>query len=361
MSVSCGLSNLNLNEGDKVGFLILGRNEFSTNPTPASNYGFSDFDNNTDLYKPFLPPVYGELGEYRQLNNIEDSVTASALTHLFQRPVTDVLRCISSSRSVYDRNSGIYEMYFSGDESWNTFGTSTKDAFEALGFKATGIYSDVEYYTFDDYTIYRELSDWDEDNESYATVKWSIAGEYTGEIFVDSFSASDVATVMEHFSQTTGLYPGFAPEDYERIALLNSLFGMFFLKETYEAMRDYRDEVDPSERKGFFYAQWKQMVGFMENEIADERLIEAMMSPYLRATCIPMDVQLLNMYKNPADLYPVYEFIEVMGMLNRVITPSVWGTPFSGDEASQKLNDVTNAILAQRHAEYEKHVADMGE
>ncbi|MBC9705772.1 MAG: hypothetical protein H9W81_12545 [Enterococcus sp.] len=344
-----------------MGFVILRRNEFSTNPSLTSNYGFSDFDNNTDLYKPFLPPVYGELGEYRQLHNVEESVTASALTHLFHRPVTDIVSCISSSYNVYNRNSGIYETYFCGNKEWNNYGTSMKDAFEALGFTNDGIYSNVSYYTFDEHTIYMALSDWDDASESYLTVTWTIAEAQTGFILLDSFSAPDIEAVMEYFSQTTGVYPGFAPEDYERIALLNSLHGTFFLKEPYEAMRDYHDSVDPSERKEFFYTQWQQMIDFIDSGIGDESLVKSMMSSYLRLTCIPMDMKLLSMYKNPADLYPVYEFIEVMGMLNRVIIPSVWGTMFSGNEASQKLNDVTNAILTQRHAEYEKLTADMGE
>lgn len=351
MSVSCGLTNVNLNEGDKVGFVLLSRSELHETRSLASHYGFSDFDNNTDLYKPVLPPVYGELGEYRELINVEDSATASALTHLFQRPVTDILRCISSSYSMYNRNSGIYKTYFSGNENWNTFGTSRKDAFKALGFTCTDNYSRIQHYTFGGYTISVELSDWNDAKEEYLTVTWSITNDHTGEILKDRFIATDIAIVIEHFSQITNLYPGFNPDDYERIALLNSLYGTFFLKEPYETMRDYRNNVDPSVRKDFFYSRWQEMMEFIKDNTLDAPLVKAMMAPYLRETNLPTDVKLLDMYTNPADIYPIYEFVEVMGMLNKVITPSLWGTAFSSDEASQKLLDATNLVLAKRQIE----------
>lgn len=176
---------------------------------------------------------------------------------------------------------------------------------------------------------------------------------------MEPFAATDVVDVMNRFSQATGLYPGFERKDYERIALLNSLSSMFFLTEVYESMRDYHDKVNLTERKEIFYSHWHQLMLSMENETDHENLIKSRISPYLWDTSLPMDVDMLRRFKNPADLYPIYEFIEVAGMLNKVIAPSVWGNAFGTDEVSKELNDVTYIILGKREAERKQYLADI--
>lgn len=355
-NVSCGLSNLSIKMGDKVGFLILGKNEAGINPSPESSYGISNF--NTTLYKPFLPPVFGELSTYNEVINIEDSVTSSTLEHMFQRPVTDVLRCITFPIDVYCHRSPFYDIYFSANRDWRIYGTPYKASLEALGFRSHDFSADIECYTFDGYTIIVELPNKDQGDFRLKST-WTITESQTGLHLMEPFAASDVVTVMNRFSQATGLYPGFERADYERIALLNSLSGMFFLTEVYEPMRDYRNKVAPSERKEFFYSHWRELMMSMENGADNENLMRDTISPYLWDTCLPMDIDLLSRFKDPAELYPIHEFIEVAGMLNKVIAPSVWGTVFGTDEASQELNDATYIILAKREAERKEHLADI--
>lgn len=360
MSVSCGLSNLILNEGDEVGFVILGRNEFSVNRVPSSDYGVSDFGHSTDLYKPFLPPVFGTLGEYLQVDGIADSATTSALMELFNRPATDVLRCISSWYSVYSTNGVIYETYFSGDGNWHNFGKSQKESLETLGFRSHDVTATGVSYEFEGYTLHSEVES-GYLNVGLPRVTWSIVDTVSGVDIVEPFGHTDIPSVMDRFSHATGLYPGFEREDYQRIALLNSLSGMFFLKEVYDTMSEYLTSSDPARYKDEFASQWETTVSLMDMDPQSEGMVKALMSPYLRLTCLPANVQVLRLYGTPDDLYPIYELIEVVGMLNRVITPSVWCTRYSSDEASQKLNDVTSSILAERQAEYEQSLAETGE
>lgn len=356
-SISCGLSNLSLKVGDKVGFLILEKNELGTNLSPESTHGISDF--NKALYKPFLPPVFGELSNYHEVINIEDSVASSTIEHLFHRSVTDVLRCISSPVSLYSHRSAFYDVYFSADRDWRIYGTPRKVSLEALGFRSHDFSANVEYYSFDDYTIIIEPSKDDRGN-LLPKFTWAITESQTGLHLTEPFVTSDIVIVMDRFSQATGLYPGFEKEDYERIALLNSLSVMFFLTEVYEPMRDYLNKTDyPSERKELFFSHWRHLMVSMKNGENNEKLIRDKISPYLWDTSLPMDIELLSRFKDPDDLYPIHEFIEVAGMLHKVITPSVWGTVFSTDEASQELNEVTYTILAKREAARKQRLADI--
>lgn len=356
MSISCGLSNLNVHGGDKVGFLILGKNVDSANQSPVP----SSFGHTTDLYKPFLPPVFGTLDNNRDVKDLDESVTLDALRVLFQRPVAEVLRCIASEDSIYSSFSAISSHYLAANPKWNHYDNSRPDAFKMLGFEVLDITPNAEYYSFADYTVICNIDS--VSNELYPVRTWSVIASETGKTIVEPFISQELYPVLDKLGEATGLYPGFDSADYQRIALLNNLSGMIFLRDVYEQMRDYLEENDPSVRKEYFDTNWASGIEFLDNEdVSNEGMIGAMLLTHLRTTCVPANLSVLKLYKNPEDIYPAHGVTEIAGMVNRMLMPSMWGNRFSENEAFQHMNKVTDKILAKRQAEYERAQEEYGE
>lgn len=277
MSISCGLSNLNVHDGDKVGFLILGKNEDTVNQSP----GPSSFGHTTDLYKPFLPPVFGTLDNNRDVKDLDESVTLDVLEVLFQRPVAKVLCCIASEDSIYSSFSAISSHYLVANPKWNHYDTSRPDAFKMLGFEVFDITPNAEYYSFADYTVICNI-DSVSNGSTYPLRTWSVIVSETGKTIVEPFISQEPYPVLDKFGEATGLYPGFSSADYQRIALLNNLSGMIFLRDVYVQMRDYLEETDPSVRKEYFDTNWALNIEFLDNEeVNNKAMVDAMLLTHL--------------------------------------------------------------------------------
>jgi len=137
-NVACGLSNLSINEGDKIGFVILD-DSFTTRTNErdrnkAAPEGQSMLIYADSLYTPVLPPIYGQYGDYGRVKKIVKSSTTKFLENMFDRPIKTILACISSHRSLYSTIGEIWKHYAIKNPTMEIFQGDMHEQILSLGF-----------------------------------------------------------------------------------------------------------------------------------------------------------------------------------------------------------------------------------
>lgn len=346
-NVSCGMSNLMINEGDTIGFVILGKSRFS-GMAPASR-GVTYLMRPDMPLKPFLPPLYGSYGGYGNMVDIHASPTAEIIENIFQRPVATVLSCIGSDRGLYDSCGEIYQNYFSVDQSWDTYKNPVAKSLTEIGFKHVETLRDTEVFSYGDYSLIY-ISDPEWENE-YITVgpqsQWIIENSTTGDGMVAGFHHQDLGVVMDRFHRATGLLPGYNKEDHNRVLLLNSLSGMFFLKEVYSGMKSVMEERDYFGSSESLERQWDH---FMSEEINDAQLLKLAGASGIidmqQSICLPGEFrsELVRYYAN-YEVLEAHYLTEVMHSINRVFTPTVCGPEEGNNDLARHLLSISSSIL----------------
>lgn len=348
-NVACGISNLSINEGDEVGFVILGQSikaRYGSRTNGRSSYTYS-----TDLHEPFLPPVYGKYDDYGNIAEVQESLTTKIIENMFHKPVEVVLNCISSDRSVYSPHGDIFNQYFTAAKAWNAWDLVSKENLMAIGFTQNEQYDNS--YSFGGYSLV--INDGSEENQP-TTGGWFVLDRSGANVLAKGIMHMDVTDVLDKFSQATGQYPGFDANDFDAIRMLNDFDGMFFLKEVYDDMRGYvmEDSYENTlhKRRG---EAWDELMAKMD-EFGDDRLTAEQSAEMFRFTdYLLRDISFpwnrsdeLRVYGSSHDFMELHILISLMGMLNRMMMPTVCGVPYGDNVASHRLNKVSEAIVVRR-------------
>lgn len=348
-NVACGISNLSINEGDEVGFVILGQS-IKTRYGKREN-GHSCFVYSTDLHEPFLPPVYGKYDDYGNITEVQESLTTKIIENMFHKPVEVVLNCISSDRSVYSSHGDIFNQYFTAAKAWNEWDLVSHENLLSLGFTQDEQYDNS--YSFGGYSLV--IKDGGEENQP-TSGGWFVLDKSGKNVLTKGSMHNDISGVLNEFSRVTAQYPGFDANDFDAIRMLNDFDGMFFLKEVYDDMKGYvlEDSYEKTlhERRG---EAWDELMSKM-NEFGDGKLtLEQSAGMFRFADYILRDISFpwnqcdeLRVYGSSHDFLELHNLISLMQTLNRMLMPTMCGVPYGDNVASHRLNMVSEKIVTRR-------------
>lgn len=344
-NVGCGISNLSIEEGDNTGFMIIGKPKEYDTGYPKSMGHAPFYTYGTDVYRPFMPPVFGKYDDYGRISDIRPSVTTEVIENIFRRPIADVLAVISCDRGVYDSNSQITEKYFTGN-SEAIKGDSIKDDLVSLGFTHTQSVEGEELLTFNGFQIVSH------DDTPYYT----IIQEGNNRVLKSRFHADEVFVILEFFGQITANYPGFDKEDYGIIRLMDSLSGFFFLESVYEKMTAFiKEDNELRENRENFSNKWEE---FLSN-VKDDSLSDGAITIHSKHTwaadalfhntIFPMSlIGHMLPYQGTDEFESMKDMLLMMRALNRMFQPSYCGEQYGNGKAERALQEVTAPIIEER-------------
>lgn len=360
-NVSCAISNLGINERDKVGFLILGKNPKYHGRT-FSESGKVLIINPDDTYKPFLPPVFGAYNDYGNITSLRDSATTGILETMFRRPAQTVLDCICDEKDIYQMGSVIAQHYMVTKLPGRFDRNSAAEGLVAVGFKrASEEDSGVTSFKFGDYEIILDS----------ANKMWTIIDNARGRTLQQVSTFSSLEDLLNTFGEYTKTYPGFDPDDYGIIRLLNQLGGMFFLEEVFDGMHKFNNsdhymnnyENTITQR---FTEDWEEFLAEMaEVKASGKRLLASPVASgefdfFRRDMNFPFEhVGLLDRYADSfEEVLVVRSLIRTADELNRPLGPSVYSNLGEGDLAAKMLHTLVGKVLDQRQKEWEEENFD---
>jgi hypothetical protein len=351
-NAGCGISNITIQEGDRVGFVLLAKSDRPERMAP--NVGFASYIRETDTFRPVLPAIYGKYSGYGDIENVTPSKTTELLEKMFSRPIDDIMACVTCTRELYSSCSEIYERYFTGSKAFNEFGVSHEDGLVPLGFTKVSSGDKEEAYRWGKYEIIVRkdgMLSW-----------WAIYNADTEELLVPEFPSQFISNVLDEFSKVSGIFPGYDDADVEKITALNAFYGMFFLEDTFIGMRSYLEENDEDFRdsveanqgmwNGFVAAQ--NILKDESEDVVDVVLPNLAMSRFIQqTTALPCDaIPSLSIYGETYEYLELADLATVLAMVNRMFQPSFCGTQDGDDDVSLALNAVTNRIIAERKSRY---------
>lgn len=352
--MGCAISGLTIHESNSIGYMILQKTTTPSDPRIDMSLGTSWFTYSTDMYKPFLPAVYGTYGDYGMIVDIEESKTTEIIEQVFGMPVADLIECISCSRGLYERDSKIAKQLFKGSRRFQNFNATPEDGLTRLGFTKEQSEKDVEVYSFEGFEILVGFKD--------PFHIWTVREAESKRIIFQDFPCQFVSTVIDEFCKRTGKFPGYSKEDQEKVKLLQSLSGMFFLKDVF-------DEMNAHMRQDYFADmyedQWKETWGqFMLASKACEQIGQSdklhllplrLKQSIERSTSFPVEkINLLASYDGTTEYSEMFDMFSVMTAVNRMFMPSFCGEQDGNDEASMKLHEISGRILAGRKARWDE-------
>lgn len=347
-NVGCGISNLSINEGDEIGFVILGKNE------NKETHGQSYYNYATDLYQAFLAPVYGKYDDYGNITDVEPSLTTEVIENMFHRPVETVLNCISSQHDIYDPQGQIFQQYSNPNKSWEVWEPFSNSAALELGFTHTkGDNDGHDIYTMGDFILVIRTS-----KASKLTPKgsWSLYISGADHPTIQDSPLSNLGEMLEEFGRITGMYPGFDSSDYDAIRVLNELHGMFFLKEFYDGMKEYALE---DKYQQLIFGRLKELWdgAFVMMQSPDEGAFPAeevewmthCLERILRDSSFPIHkFHELRTYGNAGEFLEIHVLNSIMGTVNRMLMPTLCEVSWGDNVASVRMNNISDRILSRR-------------
>lgn len=354
-SSSCGISNLSVNPGDEVGLVFLEKQKY----TPArSRLGQGAYISESEIYEAFLPPIFGTYDDTGSLSNIASSKTVEIYESIFNKPIEKIADCISRRDGVYQANSAIFTHFFP----WNRLDSGAAsdeilfDDLVSLGF---GYEQQDEYdeYFFGDFSFQYKSQN---DDRGIINGSGIISNIVDEKYLIDWIPITDLADFLEVFGNATNVYPGFLPEDYERISLLNRLEGMFFHKDIFDGMNEFFDMTFPNE-KIKYKKSWDELMDLIELEeqnnvsIFSEKVFKEFygLGPGFSLPMRPY-IHELKKYGKTYDFYQLWALTCAMFYLNRMLLPSFHGASFGYDEAAEKFHELSGVIVEKRKIQREK-------
>lgn len=352
--MGCAISGLTIHESDSIGYMILQKSTTPSDPRIDMSLGTSWFTYSTDMYKPFLPAVYGTYGDYGMIVDIEKSKTGEVIEQLFDMPVEDLIECISCTRGLYERDGKIAKKLFKGSRRFQNFDATPEDGLTRLGFTKEKSEKDVEVYSFEGFEILVGFK------EPFHL--WTIREAESKKILFPEFPCQFVSTIINEFCKLTGKFPGYTKEDQEKVQLLQSLSGMFFLKDVFAEMNAHMQQDYFAD---MYEKQWNETWGtFMAAYNACKKLGQEDKMHLLplrlaqsieRSTSFPVEkMSLLAGYDGTSEFSEMFDMFSVMTSVNRMFMPSFCGEQEGNDDASRKLNAISGRILAERKARWDE-------
>lgn len=351
--MGCAISGLTIHESDSIGYMILRKSTTPSDPRIDMSLGTSWFTYATDVYKPFLPAVYGTYGDYGMIVDIEESKTNEVIQQVFGMPVVDLIECISCTRGLYERDGKIAKKLFKGSRRFQNFDATPEDGLTRLGFTKQQSEKDIEVYSFEGFEILVGFK------EPFHI--WTIREAESKKILLDAFPCQFTSTIIDEFCKLTGKFPGYTKEDQEKIQLLQSLSGMFFLKDVFTEMNSHMRQdyfADMYEKQS--NESWTQFMTASKackliGQSSKLHLLPLRLTQSIeRSTSFPVEkISLLAEYDGTSEFSEMFDIFSVMTAVNRMFMPSFCGEQEGNDEASRKLHEISGRILTERKARWD--------
>lgn len=356
--ISCGISNLAIQYGDKTGLVLLNKREEYTH----INAGIPSVGKTMDLYsnssyRPYMAPIIGVYDDYGRLRDIEPSAATEFLERQFERPIETIVDCVSSTRNIYDSAGGIYEAYITDKTLFRTFTALPHDELLALGFKQDTDVPEgaISSYSFGEHKLVEEKQS-----------VWNIHFNSHRGLIVYHVIARDTETLVSAFGYHTGIYPGFKEQDYDKLQPLYDLSGMFYLPKVLREMTDViSDDFFIKSARERFNEKWKEFMDSLQDmpgeTISDKKLrILSSGNDFLRENVsLTVDqYELLGGFQNDDGFHKLKSLMEVLQVLNRYLQPAIGGSQDGQIEAFKALNKVTDEILTKRQHYHNEGIED---
>lgn len=355
-NVGCGLTNLSINEGEKVGFALLLPNKGYKTPQDG---GKKMFIYATDDYKPFLPPVFGEYNDYGTITNIQPSTTTKLIEKIFDKPVEDVLNCVGSTRGLYSDYNDVFKLYYNGPKLENAYSEpdlTIDEVLLSLGFTKTEN-DNVVAYAYEGYSL---LKTTEPATERWAAIeRWSVRrdSDPKGRTPDISLHSRDVETLLSAFSHAARVYPGFDKKHWEAVDILHSASGMYFLSEPFIKMAAFigKDSFTKTSRQ-YGKKHWDELMEEISIPLKEGEFGRWSMKYSAGIDFVQNLISLPPQYKDEVivykddeeDFFNVRDLIEIATSTNRLIMPSYSGEQHGNTEASLAITEITNDILIDR-------------
>lgn len=354
-NVGCGISNLTIHEGDRIGFQLIKpvKDYLAESKLARSGDGGRTFYIYcTDLNQSFFPPVYGTYGDYGNIENITPSLTVDVLEELFRRPLADIINTLGRQRSIYSSHGDLNELYVTPDNRLDDYNATEDEKYLSVGFTKKA----ENTYEYEGYLLHT-----DSNRKIVAP---------NGAVIVDGIYGNYTDDYISVFAEKTGLYPGIAKEDWAAVKLIRELSGMFFLEEVFHNMVE---TLKPD------WYSWGGADRFEKEWVFNQKLIaEASKRPekdfhqhftltdirsqLAKNTAITVEhYEYLDRFQDPAPFSELSDLYGVLTSLNRMLVPTYNGEQYGNDDASRQLNKVTDSILAERKRRYDEDDYDEDE
>lgn len=351
--VACGISNLAIHEDDEIGFVILGDGRTS-DPRMNAEGGKSFHLYTNDRFSPYLPPVFGKYSGYGEIVDIEKSKTTEVIEAVFGIPVEKVFSIINCSRSLYDTSSEIFKTFYKGSRRFGNYQAPMEEALVPLGFEKDMDASSEDADVFN----YGNLSVKIRTDGHFK--KWTICVKGTDLAIAPEFTSGGASDGLSIFHMITGLMPGYPKDVQDKVKQLKNLNGMFILKDVFFKMAEYLKEPGVSYEFGKpLTRKWDEFIAVtnaFEKEGKDAEEIYPLLDIVRgidHGTSFPMKhVPLLRKYEGSYEYLNVMSLLEIMTCVNRMFSPTFCGEQDGNDGASQRMNKITDKILAERRVRF---------
>lgn len=247
-NVSCSMSNLSINAGDKALFFILIPNMRKSEIFKGMHHlePESMLLHTNDYFNLFSFPIEGIYNDYGMIEDIIETENTKMIEHFFNAPISIILETILEKRSWYETFSPIRKHYFTNQNLFDYDAGCVDESFlSTLGFfKVNDVYK-------------RERSNYGV--KLIATTEahlkdYELVNLETHEILNirSTYVRSRREDFLSDFYSATNVMLNIREEDQKRIELLLVLSGMFVLKPVYEAFckfdfwnkKYFEEEVD---------------------------------------------------------------------------------------------------------------------
>jgi hypothetical protein len=347
-NVGCGLTNMSIGAGDKVGLLLLAKPIYD-NSGIRSNSNTTSYIRCTDVFAPYLPPIYGEYDDYGLIENIEPSVTTELLEEMFTAPISSIIAAIRDTGSPYYGDSTIAQMYMP-EEMKHLFGYSSneKEQMEALGFTHSVAENGNILFENKQFLITGAT----ENGLPYR--KWNLTHKKKN---ITTQDTHDLKIVLNLINKTIKGYLGYPLDTWNKIDLLNELGGMMFLREA-------KEKLVPLAYKHVDY--WYKPLEEMNADVAklltklsqvkysnDQEFELLMLSSEWHnlvgreTTSFPSDkMGVFGAYAaNPEEFLEMNDLVTTMSKLNRLFMPTFSGEQFGDEKFELAALEVSKEIL----------------
>lgn len=120
-NVTCGISNLSIDYGDRVGLIVLSPTRLSRGYVDSRVQGSMFYLGTCDHFTPFGTVVYGTYNSYGSIENIERTTSVEFLEGFFGKDIETIIDCVSGGgRKLDDSYNPIHQHYFSEERKATT-------------------------------------------------------------------------------------------------------------------------------------------------------------------------------------------------------------------------------------------------
>jgi hypothetical protein len=344
-NVGCGISNLSIGEGEPTGFLFLTRSldvlhtENYNKRLCLPNHGRVLYNYSTDLFTPYLPPVYGVYNDYGNITDIEPNITTQILEEWFRMPVKDLIEVIFAPHSdIYTREYTLRKYY--GEQLNNISDNNSYDPTVIL----TGIgFEEIAPNEFKHDASDLKIFIKNKTQYSSVTMIGVSPEKATGPYL-------DIGQALSAYTNMTGKYIGFKEDTWGLIKEISTLSGMFFHRDIYDHMSEgIASDIYLRRAIEEFKHEWKKTVSnFDKDSLTDITELNRLRDNNISFGLEQDNVHLLEAYKGELgvnELISVVNLRAIMSSVNRMFQPSYNGVQYGDPEAARFLANLINDHL----------------